>query len=89
MLFRSCGPLSGSTFLLGNTTDVTCTATDDAGNSSSTNFTVTVTTEPLPNLALISAQSQTVRQGDPIILTADIIYSQGGFLQYPEGVQQQ
>ncbi|MGE0446850.1 MAG: HYR domain-containing protein, partial [Vicinamibacterales bacterium] len=37
-----CGPSSGSVFPLGPTT-VTCTATDEAGNSASTSFLVTVT----------------------------------------------
>ena len=44
----TCSPASGSAFLLGNTT-VTCTATDDAGNTSAPGaFTVTVqdTTPP-------------------------------------------
>ncbi|MGY6520117.1 MAG: HYR domain-containing protein, partial [Mongoliitalea sp.] len=48
-LLRTAGPASGSIFSLGTTT-VSYTATDDAGNSSSCSFTVTVTasadTEP-------------------------------------------
>jgi HYR domain len=36
-----CGPASGSVFAIGTTT-VTCTATDDAGNSASASFAVTV-----------------------------------------------
>jgi uncharacterized repeat protein (TIGR01451 family) len=39
----SCSPASGSSFNLG-TTPVTCTATDEAGNSSSCTFNVTVQT---------------------------------------------
>lgn len=40
-----CAPASGSTFAIGPTT-VTCVASDDAGNSSSGSFTVTIT-EPV------------------------------------------
>jgi hypothetical protein len=40
-----CAPASGSTFGLGNTT-VNCSATDEAGNSSSGSFLVTVTAIP-------------------------------------------
>lgn len=50
----SCDHPSGSTFPLGTTT-VTCTATDNAGNSSTASFTVTVNdaTAPVPNLATL------------------------------------
>ena len=41
-----CLPASGSTFPVGSTT-VTCTATDDTGNHSSTSFEVNVTFVPL------------------------------------------
>jgi hypothetical protein len=41
-LTPTCNPSSGSTFPLG-TTSVTCTATDQAGNTGSASFTVTVT----------------------------------------------
>lgn len=46
-LFPTCDPASGSTFPLGETV-VTCTVTDDSGNSSDASFTVTVvdTTPP-------------------------------------------
>jgi phage tail-like protein len=47
----SCAPASGSTFPLGPTT-VTCTATDDAGNSASGSFTVTVQDTTAPSLTL-------------------------------------
>jgi LPXTG-motif cell wall-anchored protein len=40
-----CSPASGSSFAVGVTT-VTCTATDDAGNHSAVNFTVTVAAAP-------------------------------------------
>jgi hypothetical protein len=46
-----CTPPSGSTFSLGITT-VSCTATDDAGNSRSGNFTVTVQDTTPPSLSL-------------------------------------
>jgi hypothetical protein len=70
----SCLPAAGSQFPLGDT-DVTCTATDAAGNSSSTTFTITVQSDPIPTLTA-TAQNTTVRQGDPIILTAAINVSQ-------------
>jgi len=46
----SCAPASGSTFALGTTT-VTCTATDAAGNSSNSSFTVTVQDTTSPTIA--------------------------------------
>jgi len=46
-----CVPPSGSTFPLG-TTNVTCTATDDAGNSRTGNFNVTVVDTTPPALTL-------------------------------------
>src|SRR5215211_860975 len=46
----NCTPASGSTFALGNTT-VTCTATDAAGNHSSSTFTVTVEDTTAPVIA--------------------------------------
>lgn len=45
----TCEPASGSTFELGTTT-VTCTATDDAGNSSSDSFDVTVEDTSAPTV---------------------------------------
>ena len=50
----SCDHPSGSVFPLG-TTIVSCTATDNAGNSSTASFTVTVNdaTAPVPNLATL------------------------------------
>jgi Ca2+-binding RTX toxin-like protein len=45
----TCTPASGSTFPVGNT-QVTCTATDSAGNSATATFTVTVTPQPLPQI---------------------------------------
>ena len=46
-----CTPASGSTFELGTTT-VTCTATDEAGNTASESFTVTVVDTTAPALTL-------------------------------------
>ncbi len=43
----TCAPASGSTFALGTTT-VTCTAQDDAGNSSTSTFDVTVQDKTAP-----------------------------------------
>lgn len=43
----SCEPPSGSTFAIG-TTEVTCSATDDAGNTEETTFSVTVEEEATP-----------------------------------------
>jgi large repetitive protein len=47
----SCAPASGSTFAKG-TTPVTCTATDDSGNSSEDSFSVTVGDSNAPVLSL-------------------------------------
>jgi hypothetical protein len=59
----SCLPVAGSSFALG-TNLVSCTATDGAGNSASTSFTVTVldTTRPL---VTVSASSITVEATGP------------------------
>jgi hypothetical protein len=54
----SCSPASGSTFPVGTTT-VRCTATDDAGNSASDTFRVTVTFDSPTDVA-------TVQWGEPI-----------------------
>lgn len=45
----SCAPASGSTFALGTTT-VTCTASDAAGNSSTSSFVVTVADTTAPTI---------------------------------------
>jgi hypothetical protein len=54
----SCSPASGSTFPVGTTT-VRCTAADDAGNSASDTFRVTVTFDSPTDVA-------TVQWGEPI-----------------------
>jgi hypothetical protein len=51
----ACVPSSGSTFPIGVTT-VTCTATDNAGNSASCSFTVTVRSNNQPPTAVISTE---------------------------------
>jgi hypothetical protein len=50
----ACSPASGSTFPIGTTT-VTCTATDDAGNTTSCTFQVTVEDKTAPTLGAITA----------------------------------
>jgi HYR domain len=74
----SCDPSSGSTFPAGTTT-VTCTATDDSGNSTSASFTVTVSRlavlfgEPVGSSRMVTVHSgrtlpikvQIVRAGAP------------------------
>lgn len=47
----SCTPVSGSTFPLGGTT-VTCTATDNAGNTGSATFTITVVDTTPPSVSV-------------------------------------
>lgn len=47
----SCSPASGSLFPLGDTT-VNCTATDNAGNTSTPSFTITVSDTTAPTLSL-------------------------------------
>jgi probable HAF family extracellular repeat protein len=61
----SCNPASGSTFAVGSTTPVTCTATDNAGNSASASFTVTVTEASPP-------PPPPTDQTPPVISVADI-----------------
>jgi len=46
----SCSPASGSFFILGGPTAVTCTATDSSNNSSSNSFDVTVVDTTAPTL---------------------------------------
>jgi hypothetical protein len=53
-----CSPTSGSTFALGHTT-VTCTATDGAGNSSSSGFDVIVMDTTAPALTVPSGLAAT------------------------------
>ncbi len=53
----ACDPASGSTFGIGTTT-VTCTATDDSGNSASTTFAVTVD--------LVTSHTASAIWGEPV-----------------------
>jgi hypothetical protein len=54
----ACDPPSGSTFAVGTTTTVTCTARDEAGNTSRASFRVSV--------ALVSAVTWTAIWGEPV-----------------------
>lgn len=64
----SCVPASGSQFALG-TTPVTCTATDDASNTSSQNFNVTVVDTTAPVITL---------NGSDVSISAGDSYSDAG-----------
>jgi hypothetical protein len=48
----ACNPPSGSTFPEGQPTEVTCIATDASGNKDTCKFTITVTAQVLPPVAL-------------------------------------
>ena len=65
-----CSPVSGSTFSIGTTT-VTCTATDDADNTSTGSFTVTVQDTTAPTLHLPSSITRTATgaSGAPVTFT--------------------
>ncbi|HUD02639.1 MAG TPA: Ig-like domain-containing protein [Candidatus Paceibacterota bacterium] len=65
----SCTPASGSTFALGITT-VTCSATDKAGNSSSSSFTVTVQQTTAPSVSLTLPSNGATVGGTSVTLTA-------------------
>ncbi len=53
----TCSPASGATFPLDETTTVTCTATDEADNSSTATFDVLVSDNTAPSLALPGDQT--------------------------------
>lgn len=62
-----CTPASGSTFARGTTT-VACTATDNAGNTSSTSFTVTIVDTTAPTITLSKpAQGAEYKLGQSVI----------------------
>ncbi len=65
----SCSPASGSIFALGTTT-VTCTATDRAGNSSHTTFTVTIRDTTVPTVSLTVPSNGATVGGQSVTLTA-------------------
>ena len=72
----ACGPSSGSAFPLGTTT-VSCTATDDAGNSSAGSFTVRVqdTTAPIvtvPSAAVFEANGPTGSTATYTVTASDL-----------------
>jgi hypothetical protein len=52
----TCNPPSDSSFSVGRTTTVTCTARDNAGNASSTQFGVTVTVDEPPTVIVPADQ---------------------------------
>jgi hypothetical protein len=58
----SCSRISGSDFPIGDT-QVNCTASDQAGNSSTTSFTVTVNPPPVPPVSAGSIQRWSVTNG--------------------------
>jgi hypothetical protein len=64
----SCSPASGSVFPLGLTT-VTCTASDKAGNTSSTTFSVTVADTTPPALTLPEAITATATSTGGAVVT--------------------
>ncbi len=71
-----CSPASGSTFPLG-TTNVTCSATDDAGNTSTGSVAVTVTDTTAPAITLTGDATMTVSAGsaftDPGATATDLV----------------
>ena len=74
----SCNPASGASFPLGTTT-VTCTATDNAANTTSGTFTVTVTDTTDPVLTLPANQSVNVpHYTAPVPVTFTATASDGG-----------
>ena len=71
----SCSPPSGSTFTSGTTT-VACTATDDAGNSATTSFTVTVNPNGAPTVTVNITSQQPAEavgpSGAPVSFTVNV-----------------
>jgi hypothetical protein len=65
----SCAPASGSTFALGATT-VTCSAVDDAGNTASGSFTITVQDTTPPTMLTITAGTGAGAVGTAVPLSA-------------------
>ncbi len=65
----SCSPASGSTFALGVTT-VTCIATDRAGNSSHSSFSVTVQDTTAPTVSMTVPSGGATVGGSSVTLTA-------------------
>lgn len=70
-----CVPPSGSTFALGETTTVTCTATDTRGNTSEDDFTVTVvdTTPPAMTVPADQAIEAIGPSGAPLAFEASAV----------------
>jgi hypothetical protein len=70
----ACAPMSGTTFPLGSTA-VTCTATDDAGNSRSDAFLVVVRDKTDPEIAGVTPSQSTLPANGlivPVTLTVDV-----------------
>jgi hypothetical protein len=65
----ACLPTSGSTFALGVTT-VTCTATDKAGNSSNSSFTITVQDTSAPSVSISAPSNGATVGGSSVALAA-------------------
>lgn len=65
----SCAPSSGSTFAIGAST-VTCSASDRAGNSSSSTFTVTVRDTTAPSVSLSVPASAATLSGSSVTISA-------------------
>lgn len=81
----SCTPASGSAFPIGTTT-VTCTATDLAGNTSSTQFDVSVAAAPRTPETLTISGPTTATEGDTATFTVEAFNSQGESLGAPTGI---
>jgi hypothetical protein len=77
----SCDPPSGSTFPLG-TTNVTCSATDGAGNTASANFDVTVedTTAPTVSVPASFTVAALDHTGAPVTFTSSALDAVSGAL---------
>jgi hypothetical protein len=65
----TCAPASGSTFAIDTPTTVTCSATDDAGNTGSASFTVTVVDTTAPTLNLPANITTTATGNSQAVVT--------------------
>lgn len=72
----SCSHLSGMMFPIGTTTEVVCSATDAAGNTTSGSFTITVVDTTPPTLQIVSPAADDVFTSSPVhvvVLAADAV----------------